>query len=164
MSWIKPVTYETASPEVKAFLDEKGHEILNSSRKRPYQMQNLVVYETIEAGAGKMDDEVQRVVGKRYGDLLEYTISNEKHSQICTAYYKQCLLDQGINPDAPKYDEKDQAVVDFSKAVANDNGNIPEEVRAALLRNFTEEQIAVLAGMAVAASGDTLFERIFDLK
>ena len=38
MSWIKPVTYETASPEVKAFLDEKGHEILNSSRKRPYQM------------------------------------------------------------------------------------------------------------------------------
>ena len=81
MSWIKPVTYETASPEVKAFLDEKGHEILNSSRKRPYQMQNLVVYETIEAGAGKMDDEVQRVVGKRYGDLLEYTISNEKHSR-----------------------------------------------------------------------------------
>ena len=63
MSWIKPVTYETASPEVKAFLDEKGHEILNSSRKRPYQMQNLVVYETIEVGAGKMDDEVQRVVG-----------------------------------------------------------------------------------------------------
>ena len=48
--------------------------------------------------------------------------------------------------------------------ISNDNGNIPEEVRAALLRNFTEEQIAVLAGMAVAASGDTLFERIFDLK
>ena len=164
MSWIKPVTYETASPEVKKYLDEQGHDILNRSKKLPYQLKNRVVYSAVEENAWKMDDEVQRLVGKRYGDLLEYTISNENHSQICTAYYKKCLTDQGIDPDSPDYDEKEQAVVDFATAVVRNNGNIPEAVRSALLKNFSEEQITVLAGMAVVASGDTLYERIFDLK
>lgn len=163
MSWIQPITYDTATPEVKRLLDEKGIETLTRSRKAPYQLKNHVVYDAIEMNAWRMDDEVQRLVGKRYGDLLEYTVSKENGSVICAEYYKQCLIKQGIEPDSYAFQEKEQVVIDFAKAVASGKGNVPANVREGLLKHFTEEQVVVLAGMAIIANGDTLFERIFDL-
>lgn len=164
MSWIEPVTYETAPAAVKEYLDKNGHQNLTRSRKIAWQLKNYVVYDTVEENAWRMDAEVQKLVGKRYGDLLEYTIASLSNSSICTEYYTKCLNDQDIYPDKPDYDEKDQAVIDFATAVIQNNGQIPETVRAALLKNFNEEQIAVLAGMAVACTGDILYERIFDLR
>ena len=164
MSWIEPVTYETAPQAVKDYLDKNGHENLTRSRKIAWQLKNYIVYDAVEENAWRMDAEVQRLVGKRYGDLLEYTIASLSHSEICTEYYTKCLINQGINPDNPDYDEKDKVVIAFATAVVQNNGQIPENVRADLHKNFNEEQIAVLAGMAVACCGDILYERIFDLK
>ena len=164
MSWIEPVTYETAPDAVKEYLDKNGHQNLTRSRKIAWQLKNYVVYDTVEENAWRMDAEVQKLVGKRYGDLLEYTIAVLSHSSICTEYYTKCLTDQGIHPDKPDYTEKDEAVIHFATAVVQNNGQIPETVRTALHKYFDEEQIAVLAGMAVACMGDILYERIFDLK
>lgn len=77
MSWIAPITYETASPEVREILDHKEKDYLERCSKFAYQLRNHVVYDSVETNAWRMDGEVQRVVGKRYGDLLEYYISLE---------------------------------------------------------------------------------------
>lgn len=164
MSWIAPITYETASPEVREILDHKEKDYLERCSKFAYQLRNHVVYDSVETNAWRMDGEVQRVVGKRYGDLLEYYVSLENGAVIAVPYYKKCLMDAGIDPDHTVFDEKDRSVIDFAKAIAGNKGHVPTEVKTALKKYFTEEQIAVLAGMAVVCNADNLYENIFEVE
>lgn len=163
MSWIQPVTYETASAEVKALLDEKGRDMLEHSVKTPYQLRNFVVYDAIERNAWRMDAEVQRLVGKRYGDLMEYIVSKENQAEVCVRYYRQCLLEQGIDPDGDGFDEKERAVIAFGQAIVRDRGTISAELKASLKKHFSEEQITVLAGIGIITNSDNLYDRIFEL-
>lgn len=163
MSWIQPVTYETASAEVKALLNEKGKDMLEHSVKAPYQLKNFVVYDAVEINAWRMDAEVQRLVGKRYGDLMEYVVSKENHAEVCVRYYRQCLLDQGIDPDTYVFDEKEQAVIALGKAIAGNKGMLSDALKEKLKKHFSEEQIVVLAGMGIITNSDNLFDRIFEL-
>ena len=54
MSWIEPVTYETAPAAVKEYLDKNGHQNLTRSRKIAWQLKNYVVYDTVEENAWRM--------------------------------------------------------------------------------------------------------------
>ncbi len=161
MGWIQPVTYETASEEVKAILD-KEPELLHSN-KAATLLRNAVVYDSVERNGWRMDAELQRLVSKRMGDLLEYVISRENRSDKCTRYFEQCLRDQGIDFEKTEFTEQEQAIIDYGRAIARDFHHIPQELKDRLKKLFTEEQIAVITGMAAVITADNYFETIMDL-
>ena len=163
MSWIKPVTYETASKEVKALLDERGTDILKS-KKASVLLNNHVVYDSVELNGWRMDAELQRLLSKRLGDLLEYVISKENRSDHCIQYFTKCLQDQGIDFETTEFTEEEKLIIEYGQAIARDFHNIPQDLKNRLLKAFTEEQIAVITGMAVVMTADNYFETILDIE
>jgi hypothetical protein len=157
MAWITPVTYETASDAVKKILDERGRDILQRSNKIGTLLKNAVVYDSVEINGWRMDAELQRLVSKRLGDLLEYAISKENNSYICTKYFTKCLKDQGIDPETTEFTEEEKLILEYGTAIARDFHNISDDLKDRLKKTFTEEQIVVI-------TADNYFETIMDLK
>lgn len=162
MAWIKPITYEEASADAKKYIDERQGAL--QSEKCAVLLKNAVVYDSVEKNGWRMDDEVQRLVGKRLGDLLEYVISVENKSVICSRYFTKCLADQGIDFENTEFTEQEELVIAYGKAIAKDFHSIPEDLKRRLKEAFTEEQIVVLTGMAVVITADNYFETIMDLQ
>ena len=163
MAWIEPVTYETASNEVKVIIDQRGSEILKSNKVATL-LKNAVVYDSVEINGWRMDAELQRLVGKRMGDLLEYTISKANNSYICTNYFTKCLKQQGIDFETTEFTEEERLIIEYGQAIAQDFHNIPQDLKDRLKKAFTEEQIVVITGMAVVITADNYFETILDLR
>ncbi len=159
--WIKPVTEETISEASRAIAEREGVRI--GSVKSGTLLQNAVVFDCVEMNGWRMDAELQRLVGKRLGDILEYTISRENNSQKCLKYFTGCLMDQGIDPETYQWTEEEQLIVDYAKAICRDFHNIPQDVKDRLLAAYTEEQIAVITGMAVVITADNMFESIMEI-
>lgn len=163
MAWITPITYDTATPDVKKLIDEQ-HIDWKRSNKVATLLKNAVVYDSVEKNGWRMDAELQRLVGKRMGDLLEYVISAENHSYICTQYFTKCLKDQGIDFETTEFTPQEQLIIEYGRAIVRDFHNIPEDLKKRLKEAFTEEQIVVITGMAVVIDADNHFETILDLK
>ena len=162
MAWITPVTYETAPEGSKAILDEIGHDKLEI-KKLAWLLKNPVVYNSVEVNCWPLDEELQRVVGKRLGDLLEYVISKENNSDICSHYFAECLAEQGIDFETTQFNEEEQLIIEYGQAIARDFHNIPQDLKDRLKKVFTEEQIVVITGMAAVITADNYFETIMDL-
>ena len=62
-----------------------------------------------------------------------------------------------------KFDEKDAAVWDFGTQLAKDPHGMSDELKARMLRLFTQEQIVVLTGMAAVISADNIFESVLEI-
>lgn len=163
MAWIEPITYETASSEVKAIIDQRGHEILKSNKVSTL-LKNAIVYDSVEINGWRMDSELQKLVGKRMGDLLEYVISKENNSYICTNYFTKCLKEQGIDFETTEFTEEEKLIIEYGQTIARDFHNIPQDLKDRLKKVFTEEQIVVITGMAVVITADNYFETILDLR
>lgn len=163
MAWIEPITYETASSEAKAIIDQRGHEILKSNKVSTL-LKNAAVYDSVEINGWRMDAELQKLVGKRMGDLLEYVISKENNSCICTNYFTKCLKEQGIDFEKTEFTEEEKLIIEYGQAIARDFHNIPTDLKDRLKKVFTEEQIVVITGMAVVITADNYFETILDLR
>lgn len=163
MAWIKPVTYETASEEAKAILDRIGHEKLQS-QKLGLLLKNAVVYDSVEINCWHMDDELQKVIGKRLGDLLEYVIAREHKAPYCLRAYTRCMEQHGIDFETTEFTEEEKLIIEFGQAVARDFHNIPRDLKDRMLKVFTQEQIAVITGMAVVTTADNMFETILEME
>lgn len=162
MAWITPVTYEEASEDAKKFIDEREGAL--KSEKCAVLLKNAVVYDSVEKNGWRMDEELQRLVGKRMGDLLEYVISVENKSVVCSRYFTKCLAEQGIDFETTEFTEKEKLIIEYSQAIARDFHNIPDDLKTRLKAAFTEEQIVVITGMAVVITADNYFETIMDFQ
>lgn len=162
MAWITPVTYEEASEDAKKFIQEREGAL--ASKKCATLLKNAVVYDSVEKNGWRMDAELQRLLSKRLGDLLEYVISRENNSKICLRYFTKCLEEQGIDFETTEFNEEEQLIIEYGQAIARDFHNIPDSLREHLKKVFTEEQIVVITGMAVVINADNHFETIMELE
>ena len=163
MAWITPVTYETAPAGSKAILDEIGHDKLEI-KKLAWLLKNPVVYNSVEVNCWPLDAELQRVVGKRLGDLLEYVIAREHKAPFCLRAYSQCMERHGIDFETTEFTEEEKLIIEFGQAVARDFHNIPRDLKDRMSKVFTEEQIAVISAMAVVTTADNMFETIMEME
>jgi len=162
MAWLTPATTETASEAVKELIREHNIDI-NRSQKVATLLINAVVYDSVEINGWRMDAELQRLVGKRKGDLLEYVISRVNNSDVCLRYFTKCLAEQGIDFETTEFDEEEKLIIEYATAIATDFHVIPDDLKRRLREKFTDEQIAVITGMAVVINADNMFETIMDV-
>jgi alkylhydroperoxidase family enzyme len=87
--------------------------------------------------------------------VFAHAISSESQCLICTTFMRRLLIDSGENPNELKLDEKEEVLVAFGQAVAQDGNRVPDELYKKLAALFTTEQIVALtafAGMMVATN------------
>ena len=152
-----------ATGRIKALIDEHvaaGHALTGEKRTL---LHNAVAFEALESSSYALDDELQRLIGKRAADFFEYAISIENDCIVCTTYFGNLLRRNGIDFETFAFTPKEQVLIDFGRAIAKDPKHVPEEIYSRLKEAFTEEEIVVITTMGVLMIANNYLNDILDV-
>ena len=110
-----------------------------------------------------MDDELQRLIGKRAADFYEYAISQKNGCLVCSIYFQNLLKKNGIDFEHFAFTPKEEILIEYGQAIAADPKHVPEELFEKLKANFTEEEIVVITAMGVMMIANNYFNDILDV-
>ena len=107
--------------------------------------------------------ELQRLIGKRAADFYEYAISQKNGCLVCSIYFQNLLKKNGIDFENFAFTPKEEILIEYGQAIAEDPKHVPEELFAKLKANFTEEEIVVITAMGVMMIANNYFNDILDV-
>ena len=79
---------------------------------------------------------------------------------MCSIYFQNLLKKNGIDFDTFEFTEKEQILIDYGQAIAEDPKHVPQELFDKLKANFTEEEIVVITAMGVMMIANNYFNDI----
>lgn len=126
-------------------------------------LHNAAAFNAVEAGSYALDDELQRLIGKRAADFYEYAISQKNGCLVCSIYFQNLLKKNGIDFENFAFTPKEEILIEYGQAIAEDPKHVPEELFAKLKANFTEEEIVVITAMGVMMIANNYFNDILDV-
>lgn len=157
---IDPATAPESIQKIIAAHVAEGHAL--TAEKRTL-LHNAAAFNAVEAGSYALDDELQRLIGKRAADFYEYAISQKNGCLVCTTYFQKLLRKNGIDFDTFEFTPREQILIEYGQAIAEDPKNVPEELFARLKAEFTEEEIVVITAMGVMMIANNYFNDILDV-
>jgi alkylhydroperoxidase family enzyme len=100
-------------------------------------------------------DAVAAFLGNRAAVLFAHAVSAQTDCLICSTFFRRLLTESGEDPDAPKLNERERAVVDFGRQLAHNANGVPDELYARLAAFLQPEQIVTLTafgGLMIATN------------
>jgi alkylhydroperoxidase family enzyme len=100
-------------------------------------------------------DEVRPFLGERLTTLFAHAISSQTDCLICSTFFRRLLIDAGENPDEPRLDERERAVVEYGRQLARDPNEVSDELHGRLAYHFQPKEIVALTafgGLMVATN------------
>jgi hypothetical protein len=91
---------------------------------------------------------IKPFLGERLAIVFAHAISAESDCLICTTFMRRILINWGENPDALALDERDEAIVAFGRAIAQQGNRVSDAVYARVAAHFTPGQIVPLTSFA----------------
>ena len=98
--------------------------------------------------------------GKRAADFYEYAISQKNGCLVCSIYFQNLLKKNGIDFENFAFTPKEEILIEYGQAIAENPKHVPEELFAKLKANFTEEEIVVITAMGVMMIANNYFNDI----
>lgn len=163
MSRISEINPETAPENIKNIIAAHvadGHAL--TAEKRTL-LHNAAAFNAVEAGSYALDDELQRLIGKRAADFYEYAISQKNGCLVCSVYFQNLLKKNGIDFDTFEFTPEENLLIEYGQAIAEDPKNVSDELFARMKETFTEEEIVVITAMGVMMIANNYFNDILDV-
>ena len=82
-----------------------------------------------------------------------------KTAALCAAFTSR----NGIDFENFAFTPKEEILIEYGQAIAEDPKHVPEELFAKLKANFTEEEIVVITAMGVMMIANNYFNDILDV-
>src|SRR4030095_11608231 len=96
-------------------------------------------------------------LGERLTDLFSHAISAATDCLICSTYFRRALIEEGIDPDQLDLNEREQAVIEFGKCLAQPLSRVPDELYARLSKFLADEQIVTLTAFGAMMVATNIF-------
>ena len=154
MARVAPLDDDEAGPEARTALEEirAAHgRVTNMKRtlaRSPAALRALMTWYDLRA-------EVLPVLGGRLTDLFAHAISARTDCLVCSTFFRRALIEAGEDPDAPRLDDRERAVVEYGRQLGADSNGVTDELHARLAEAFTPEQLVALTafgGLMVATN------------
>ncbi len=160
MAIISEINPETAPASIQKIIADhlaEGHAL--TAEKRTL-LHNAAAFNAVEAGSYALDDELQRPIGKRAADFLNMP-SPRRTAALCAASISAtCSRKTASTFDTFEFTEKEQILIDYGQAIAENPKHVPQELFDKLKANFTEEEIVVITAMGVMMIANNYFNDI----
>ena len=75
-------------------------------------LHNAAAFNAVEAGSYVLDDELQRLIGKRAADFYEYAISQKNGCLVCSIYFQNLLKKNGIDFEHFAFTPKEEILIE----------------------------------------------------
>ena len=163
MARISEINPDLATGRIKEIIEKhvaSGHALTGEKRTL---LHNAAAFEALESSSYSLDDELQRLIGKRAADFYEYAISVENDCIVCTTYFGNLLRRNGIDFDTFEFTPREQLLIQYGRAIAKNPKAVPEELYEKLREEFTEEEIVVITTMGVLMIANNYFNDILDI-
>lgn len=164
MARITKIELETAREEVKQTVAEHLSQGYKISNEKLTLLHNITAFKALEESSYTLDKELQRLIGKRAGDFFEYAISVQNDCLVCSSYFTRLLEENGIDFDTFEFTERENLLIAYGRAMAENPKQIPEELFAQLKKEFTEEEIVVITTMGVLMIANNYFNDILQVE
>jgi alkylhydroperoxidase family enzyme len=156
MSRISPVSIEEAAPESRSELERQiaAHGRVTNMKytlaRSPAALAALMHWYPLY-------DVVVEFLGKRATTLFVHAISTETDCLVCSTFFRRWLSEQGENPDALALDDREQALVDFGRQLAQDAHQVSDELFGRLTSFLNEEQMVALTAFGALMLATNVF-------
>ncbi|MDE5983844.1 MAG: hypothetical protein K2H13_01135 [Eubacterium sp.] len=164
MSRISEINIDESTEEVKKAVNNhlaKGHKI--TSEKRTL-LHNVEAFRALEESSYSLDDELQKLIGKRAADFYEYAISLENDCLVCSAYFTNLLKKNNIDFETFDFTKQEKLLIEYARAIVKNPKNIPDELFERLKEEFNEEEIVVITTMGVLMIANNYFNDILQVE
>jgi alkylhydroperoxidase family enzyme len=143
MARIAKVTYEIASPEIRAEFDRVIEEHGSVSNMKATLLHSPTALKAVLEWY-TLFDKILPVIGERLAILFCDAISRENACTLCATFMRKAISSKGEDPDNLKLDERDQAVIRYGRQLAADPNRISEELFTKLKEYLSDEEIVDL--------------------
>jgi hypothetical protein len=147
MARIEPIDLDSAPPEARQAFDEGVRKFGRMTNMKQTLLRSIPAYDALMTWY-PLREHLLTFLSERAFDLYSHSISNATECPVCTNYFRRVLIEAGDDPSAPKVDEREQALVDFGRAIGLDPRDVRSDVYERLLPHFTEDQVVALVGFA----------------
>ena len=154
MARINPVPDAALAPAARTELDRHvaaGGRVTNMKRTlahSPAALRALLQWYPLR-------DEVAPFLGERLTTLFAHAVSTQADCLVCSTYFRRLLVQAGEDPDNPRADERERAVLDYGRQLARDPNGVSDELYARLARFLSPEQVVALTafgGLMIATN------------
>jgi len=152
MAMIPPITYATASEEIRAEHDREF-----ALRGRMTNMKRILLHSPaahrIYAEWFTLRDLLRPTLDDRAIWLMSMAISQTCRAEIPVTFFRRALIDGGLDPEAIEPTAEEALLICFGQAVAADAHSIPDDIWAALKARYDETllvNLVAFAGIMVA--------------
>src|SRR5215218_6401500 len=145
MPRIPPLDNDAATPEARAAAEAHVRNHARMTNMKRTLLHSLPAFRALMEWY-PLRDTVQPFLGERLTTLFAHAISAETDCLICSTFFRRMLIQTGENPERLRLDEREEAVLDFGRALAVSPFKVPDLVYQRFASFFSPPQIVVLTG------------------
>ncbi|NID13154.1 carboxymuconolactone decarboxylase family protein [Fibrivirga algicola] len=146
---IQPLPESNASDELKAAWakhidDYPGSRITNMKATLSHSplafdvyMQWYPLYQAVIA-----------ITGERSAYLFAHAISEASNCPLCTTFFRKIIIQNGERPEDLHLTDHEQHLLDFGAAIAQNQGEVPDEVYEPIRQRFSDRDVVTLVAFA----------------
>jgi alkylhydroperoxidase family enzyme len=108
-------------------------------------------------------DTVSPFLGDRLTNLFSHAISSETDCLICSTYFRRIIIDAGEDVENLTLDEREQAVVDFGRCLAQRFARVPDELYSRVASYFDDEQMVALVAFGAMMVATNVVNNALDV-
>ncbi len=164
MPRITPLPSDEATPEIQAAFeahvtDYPGSRITNMKATLGRSVLAFQVYMQWYP----LYEEVKKIVGDRLAYLFAHAISEGANCPLCTTFFRRIIIDNGERPEDLQLTDSEQTLIDFGSAIAQNKGEIPDELFAPIAERYTDQQLVILVAFAGQMIATNVFNNVLEV-
>jgi alkylhydroperoxidase family enzyme len=163
MPRITPISYDTAPPAVRQAHDEHIQQHARITNMKRTLLNSLPAFHALMEWY-PLRDTVQPFLGERLTTLFAHAISAETDCLICSTFFRRILIETGDNPDRPRLDDRESAVVEFGRRLAVSPYQVPDQLYQRVAGHFTPEQMVALAAFGALMVATNVFNNALEVE
>jgi hypothetical protein len=108
--------------------------------------------------------EVIGIVGERAAYLFAHAISEASNCPVCSTFFRKIIIQHGERPEDLHLSESEQHLLNFGAAIAQQQGNVPEDRYEPIRQRFSKAELVVLVAFAGQMIATNVFNNVLEVE
>lgn len=110
----------------------------------------------------RLYERVRAILGDRTAYLFAYTISVGSNCPLCTTFFRKIIIDNGEQPESIEFTEREQLIMDFGSAIAQQQGRIDSALFSRVSALYATSQLIELIAFAGQMIATNIFNNVLE--
>ncbi|MDB5227725.1 MAG: transrane protein [Bacteroidota bacterium] len=106
----------------------------------------------------KLYERIKTITGERLAYLFAYSVSKGSNCPLCTTFFRKIIIDHGEKPEGLILSEEEQLLLDFGSAIAQEHGNVSDEIFEKVSKIYSAAELVEL----IAFAGQMIATNVFN--